>query len=173
MRSIEQDRAWQRVVHEYHHAVVHVPGVVKRDKDGKAIRTMGVKEAAKIAGLSTSDMSNRLNPNMVEHRPTLEGFVMHLLNGMDKTALDAIESELGRVAINVPDFHDHGNLQGELMACIKEFGDVGSALQNAMADDSHKGRIISHREFAIIKKEVEEAVSELYALLAAVEEGVK
>jgi len=173
MRSIEQDRAWQRVLHDYHDSVVHVPGITKHGKDGKAIRTLGLKEAAHIAGLNRNDMSNRLNPNMPEHRPTLEAFVLHLMNDMDTAALDAIESSIGRVAIDVPDFHDHGDLQGELMACIKEFGDVGSALQNAMANDSHKGRSISHREFAIIKKEVEEAVSELYALLAAVEEGVK
>ena len=173
MRSIEQDRAWQRIVHEYHHAVVHVPGVVKHDKAGKPIKTMGVKEAAKIAGLSTSDMSNRLNPNMPEHRPTLEGFVMHLLNGLDKAALDAIESELGRVAIDVPDFQGCDDLQGELVACIKEFGDVGQAMQKAMAADSAGGKKITRRELLAIKKEIEEAVSELYALLAAIEAGVK
>jgi len=173
MTPIEHDRAWQRVLHDYHDAVVHVPGVSKHGKDGEPIRVLGLKEAAHIAGLNRNDMSNRLNPNMVEHRPTLEGFVLHLLNGMDKSALDAIESALGRVAIDVPDFHEHEDLQGELMACIKEFGDVGSALQNAMSDDSHKGQRISRREFTVIKKETEEAVSELYALLAAVEEKVK
>jgi len=173
MTPIEYHRAWQRVLHDYHDAVVHVPGVSKHGKDGKTIRTLGTKEAARIAGLNPNDMSNRLNPNMPEHRPTLEGFVLHLLNGMDTSALDAIESSIGRVAINVPDVCGHENIEKELMACMKEFGDVGAALQAAVCSDSQGGSRITKRELANIRVEVEEAVAELYALLAAVEEGVK
>ena len=160
-------------MHEYHDSVVHVPGLTRRDKRGHKIKALGLKEAARIASLNVSDMGNRLNPNMPEHRPTLEGFVLHLLNGLDVSVLDALESELGRVAIDVPDVQEYADLQSELLACIQGFGDVGKTLQAAMQPDSHHGSRISRREFKGIKKTIEGEVAELYALLSAIEESIE
>jgi len=170
MPCIENDRAWLRVLAAYHDSVVHVPGLTRVDRNGDKIKPLGLKEAARIAGLSVSDMGNRVSVNMQEARPTLEGFVRHLLSGMDTSALDEIESACGRVAIKLPDIHDHADLQAEVLASGKEFGDVCRAISNAISPDSHKGRRISRRELDGIHREIDEAVAQLYELLAAVEE---
>lgn len=172
MSTIESERAWARILHDYHHSIVHVAGVDHRDTHGRKVKVMGLKEAAKTIGINKTDLSNRLNPNMPEHRATLEGFVLHLLSGMDLAALNTLESALGRVAIDVPDIEHHDNIEQELFACIKEFGDVGQSLRDATAADSDGGEAITRREFDVIHREIEGAVSELYALLAAVEEQV-
>lgn len=173
MQPVEHDRAWVRVLKSYHDAVVHVPGLSNIDRDGRPIKPLGTKEAAHIAGLNVSDMSNRLNINLPEYRATLEGFVRHLLSGMDTAALDEIERAIGRVAIRVPDVEGHADIQRELAASIREFGDVGRAIAGAMDENSEAGREISARELVEIHKEVDEAVGALYELLAAIEAEVK
>ena len=172
MATLEHDRAWLRVLTLYHDSVVHVPGLSRHSRSGGKIKPMGLKEAAEIIGLNHRDLSNRLNVNMPEHRPTLEGFVRHLMEGMDMAALDELESAVGRVAIKVPEIHEHDDLQTELMACIKEFGDVGKALQEATDKDSRGGRKITRSEFAHIRHETEETVAQLYELLSAIEQEV-
>lgn len=170
MLPIEYDRSWRRVIQSYHDSVIHVPGVTRSDRDGNEIRPLGMKEAAHIAGLTPTDMSNRVNPNMPEHRPTLEGFVLHLLSGMDTSALDEIESAIGRVAITVPEIGSHDDLLRELLDCIKEFGDIGESIRQAQSKHSDGGIRITRREARSIRHEIEDEVAQLYELLAAIEE---
>ncbi len=173
MLSVEHRRIWTRILNAYHDSVVYVKGVERRDRNGKPICPLGLKEAAKIAGLNPSDMSNRLNINMPEHRPTLEGFVLHLLEGMDMATLDEIERANGRVAIRMPDIEGHDDLQNELATAMREFGDVGSAFADALDERSVGGKGITRREVLKIHKEIDEAVGALYELLAAAEEMAK
>jgi len=172
MQPIEHDRQWVRVLRSYHDAVIHVPGLVNRDRDGRSIRPLGIREAARIAGLHPNDMGNRLNPNKnkEDSRPTLEGFVRHLLAGMDIAPLDEIERTIGRVAITMPEVDGHEDIQRELAAAIREFGDVGRAICESMARESERGQKISRREMHTIRREVDEASGALYELMAAIEE---
>jgi len=170
MLPVEHDRACLRVMQAYHESVVHVPGLTRLSRDGRKIKPLGLKEAASIAGLSVSDMGNRVNVNMPEHRPTLEGFVRHLLAGMDFAALDEIESACGRVAIRLPEIHDHGDLQAEILACGKEFGELCNAIAESMSPESHKGRRISHRELDGIHYKLDGCVAQYYALFSAIED---
>jgi len=173
MAPLEHDHAWQRVLHAYHESVVHVPGLTRYGRAGKVIKPLGLKAAAEIAGLSVSDMGNRVNPNMPEHRPTLEGFVRHLLSGMDMASLDEIESAVGRVSIKVPEITDHDDIQSELMNCIKEPGDVGACLKEILAPESPGGRKPTRKQFNRLVREVREVEAAFEMLLAAVDRKVK
>jgi len=170
MLPIEHDRACLRVMQAYHESVVHVPGLTRLSRDGRKIKPLGLKEAASIAGLSVSDMGNRVNVNMPEHRPTLEGFVRHLLSGMDYAALDEIESACGRVAITLPETPEHGDLATETVRVGKEFGDVFALLQDVFQPDSDGGTRLTRREKERFHCEVREAQAALQALMAALDE---
>jgi len=168
MLPIEFERAWHAVLMAYHHSVVHVPGHVNHTRDGRQIRPMGLNAAAEIAGLSKSDMSNRLNVNMPEHRPTLEGFVLHLLSGMDTEALDVLERAMGRVAFKLPDLADHSDLAGDLAKVGKEFGKVCSSMSAALADGK-----VTRKEAEAFSAEVDDNIAALAELREAMKREVK
>jgi len=166
--TIEQEREFLQVLRVYHDAVVHVPGLENRDRAGRLIKPLGLKLAGDLAGLSKSDMSNRLNPNMPEHRPTLEGFFMHLQAGMDLAPLDEIERSLGRVSFTLPDVEAHKNLAVDLAKAGREFGDVCQSMADALIDGK-----ITRKEFAAFSKETDEAIAALAELREAMRQEVK
>ena len=167
MLPVEFEHAFRRVLVAYHHSVVHVPGIDSRDRTGRKIRPLGLKAAADMVGMNKSDLSNRLNVNMPEHRPTLEAFVMHLLSGMDTAPLDEIEHAIGRVAFQLPDVEAHANLAAELAKAGREFSDVCSSMAEALED----GRV-TRREFERFSKETDEAIAALAELREAMRKEV-
>lgn len=107
------------------------------------------KLAAKIR-MSVGRLYNISNPEMPEHRPSVEAFRAILLNTDDMRSLDVIEKENGRAAFKLPDFSKvtDASLLENFSRLIKEIGDVGGRLTDAAKD----GRIDRDEAKAIEKE---------------------
>jgi len=140
---------------------------------GRKIRALGTDLAARLIGDNKKGLRNRLTPNETQHEVQLIQFAILLMRKMDTLPLEELCRLANGVYVRVPEVHEHDDIQRELMACIKEFGDIGNVLADAMSKDSDGGSDITRREMPHIRREFEEAVAKIYELLAAVEEQVK
>jgi|GEM_PF-1206571 len=162
--SMEQERVWRRVLRLYHAAIVPSHDLPVAGRDGQPIKPMGVRLAAEAIGLTPTDMANRLNPNLPTSRPTLEGFLTHLLLGMDRAPLDEIEAAIGRVAIDLPpaESYDDADLVQLLARACREHGEWMVSVSEALAD----GRI-EPNEYDRIGREANDAFAAIAGVLQA------
>jgi len=170
--SIEQQRAVELGNQALHDAMVRVPGGSRFMRHGEPIKSFGPKLAAKIIGRTADEIRNMADPNKPDHRFYAEDLHTLLLEGMDPIWFEECLRDIGIICVQVPEAGGHGQLSDELLACGKEFGDVFDAIAQARDKKSMGGRKITRSEKLTIRREVDEAVAELYALLAAVENEV-
>lgn len=141
----EFDRAFQDTVHEC---------------------PQGPKKLATEIRMTAGRLYNISNPEMPEHRPSVEAFRAILLATNDHRCLDIIEKENGRIGVPLPPpapISDGALL--EMYARVdKERGDVGHKMIEMMRD----GRV-TRSELPELEKEMYDEIRALLALFKAVE----
>jgi len=166
--SVEQEHLLDCVKQALHDAVVRVKGGSRFTRDHRPIKPMEPKHAAEILGKTADEVRNMVDPNKPDHRMYLDQFHTLLMQSMDTVALDEIERSIGRVAITVPYALEHEDLSEELMHTIKEFGDVGRQLSEALDDG-----IVRQDEFDEFDRECNEAMGAIAELREAVRAKVE
>lgn len=160
----EHERAANAVLLATHDAVVYVQGGSRFASSGRKIKPMGTRHAGEVTGHTDKHIRNCLDIHQPTHQLSLRAWILMLMAGMDRSPLEELARQLDMVLIPVPTGQAHQDLRGEILNSGKEFGDVCTAIADALAD-----KHITRKELARIRREIDESVVQLYALLAAVE----
>lgn len=142
-----------------HDSIVHVPGGSLFLVNGLIVEQFGVNKAANLLGKSHDTIRNMADPSKHGHHLSADDLHLLLLAGAPTIWLDEVERSLGRVAIQLPDIGEHGDLSKDLMKAIAEFGDIGKVMGEVLKDGK-----ITEKEMGRFDRETVEAITALMEL---------
>lgn len=123
----------------------------------------GPQGLAKLVGMREGTFYNQVNPNNEGHAPNIYTVEAMLLHTKDTQILDVLEAQCGRVAYKLPDMSKVGDtaLLEDFAKFVKEFGDVGNRLTEALRDGD-----MTEAEVTDIEKEFSDVVAAGAAMIA-------
>jgi len=160
---------FEHVLNALHDAIVPRPGGSRWNSRDRIIQPMGSALAGEQIGHNDAYVRKLLNMGHDKHEPTIRHLICWMDAGMDTSVLDVLDRIAGRIAIPLPDIHEHSDLQHELINLLKEMGDIGAALQASLMSESGGVSGITKRESVAIDQEIDEAIAALCTLRAVVD----
>lgn len=126
---------------------------------------MSSRAVAEELGISYSMLMNACNPDLPEFHLRAGALSMFAKLTGGRLALDWLEASVGRIAIDMPEAPANlDDVQAELYATVKEFGDMVQVSGRALMD----GRI-DGREAKRIERETLEMIRQAHVFLSAVQ----